>query len=73
MIQGEEREGLDVLGAMMDISRQGILIVALQAMQVKVIVAGIECPGSYERILEDKDGVFLHVDCELTWDIAMSF
>ena len=57
----------------MDISRQGILIVALQAMQVKVIVAGIECPGSYERILEDKDGVFLHVDCELTWDIAMSF
>ena len=47
-------------------------MIALQAMQVKVMVAGIECPRSYERILEDKDGVFLHVDCELVGDFAMS-
>ena len=33
-------------------------------MQVKVFVAGVECPGSYERYLEDKDGVFAHLDCE---------
>jgi hypothetical protein len=37
---------------------------ALLAMQVKLIVGSLSMPASYESHLKDKDGVFLHVDCE---------
>lgn len=37
---------------------------ALLAMQVKLIVGSLSMPASYESHLKDKDGIFLHVDCE---------